>query len=290
MRLCRFDQGSYGVVLGDNVHDISVVVERIVKRAGTVPGDAVVANLDQIKTVVADPTDYQARPLASVKLLSPVASPSKLICAPVNYHAHIAEMRADKSVHNPARSGDIGEAGLFLKANSAMVGPSEGVALRFPDRRNDHELEIVVVIGRHGSDISQARALDYVAGYTMGLDMTLRGPEDRSFRKSIDGYAPLGPWMVTADEIADPNAVGMTLHVNDEPRQDCNTRDMVYDVQRLIEFASSFYTLYPGDVFFTGSAEGVGPVQPGDWIFGRCAAIGELKIEVKAHHTASQAA
>jgi 2,4-didehydro-3-deoxy-L-rhamnonate hydrolase len=283
MRLCRFDQGSYGVVSGDNVHDISVVIERIVKRAGAVPGDAVVANLDQIKAVVADPTDYHARPLAEVRLLSPVASPSKLICAPVNYHAHIAEMRADKSVHNPARSGDIGEAGLFLKANSAMVGPSEGVALRFPHRRNDHELEIVVVIGRRGSDIPRERALDYVAGYTMGLDMTLRGPEDRSFRKSIDTYAVIGPWLVTADEIPEPDELNFELKVNGEVKQSAKAADMVYSIRRLIEYASSFYTLWPGDVIYTGSPQGVSPVKPGDVMVADSPALGHMEVRVRAH-------
>jgi 2,4-diketo-3-deoxy-L-fuconate hydrolase len=283
MRLCRFDQGSYGVVVGDNVHDISVVVERIVKRAGTVPGDPVVANLDQIKAVVADPSDYRARPLAEVKLLSPVASPSKLVCAPVNYHAHVAEMRADKSVHNPARSGDIGEAGLFLKANSAMVGASEGVALRFPNRRNDHELEIVVVIGRRGSDIPRERALDYVAGYTMGLDMTLRGPEDRSFRKSIDTYAVIGPWLVTADEIPEPDDLTFELKVNGEVKQSAKAADMVYSIRRLIEYASSFYTLWPGDVIYTGSPQGVSPVKPGDVMLADSPVLGHMEVRVRAH-------
>jgi 2,4-didehydro-3-deoxy-L-rhamnonate hydrolase len=283
MRLCRFDQGSYGVVVGDQVHDISVVVERIVKRASNVPGDPVVANLDQIRAVVSDPTDYRAVPLGQVKLLSPVASPSKLICAPVNYRAHIAEMRADSSVHNPARSPDIGEAGLFLKANSAMVGPSEGVALRFLSRRNDHELEIVVVIGKRGSDIPRERALDYVAAYTMGLDMTLRGPEDRSFRKSIDSYAVLGPWLVTADEIPEPDDLNFELKVNGEVKQSAHAKDMVYDIRRLIEYASSFYTLWPGDVIYTGSPQGVSPVKPGDVMSASSPVLGDMEVRVRAH-------
>lgn len=283
MRLCRFDQGSYGIVVGDQVHDISVVVERIVKRAGVVPGDPVVANLDQIKAVVADPTDYPARPLASVRLLSPVAFPSKLVCAPVNYRAHIAEMRADASVHNPARSPDIGEAGLFLKANSAMVGPSEGVALRFLNRRNDHELEIVVVIGKRGSDIPRERALDYIAAYTMGLDMTLRGPEDRSFRKSIDSYAVLGPWLTTADEIPEPDDLTFELKVNGQVKQSAHAKDMVYDIRRLIEYASSFYTLWPGDVIYTGSPQGVGPVKPGDVMHASSPILGEMEVKVRGH-------
>src|ERR1700727_2582911 len=101
-------------------------------------------------------------------------------------------------------SPNILEAGMFLKANSALVGPSEGIPLRFPDRRNDHEVELVMVIGKTGSDIPQSKALDYVAGYCLGLDMTVRGREDRSFRKLPDGYAELGPWMATPGEFSDP--------------------------------------------------------------------------------------
>src|SRR6202030_473857 len=89
---------------------------------------------------------------------------------------------------------------------------------------------------------------DYIAGYTLGLDITVRGPDDRSFRKSVDGYAVLGPWMVTADEIPNPDDVTITLHLNNELKQTADTKDLIYDIGRLIEFASSFYTLYPGEL------------------------------------------
>jgi 2,4-didehydro-3-deoxy-L-rhamnonate hydrolase len=234
MRLARFNDNRYGVVVTDTIHDFTAVVERIVARVGAVRGDPVVAQLDQIRASVPDPETCQDYRVAEVALLSPVASPSKLVAAPTNYRAHIAEMAVDKSVSNPHLPTDIGKAGMFLKANSALVGPSAGVSLRFPERRNDHEVELVVVIGRAGSDIAEARALDHVAGYTLGLDMTLRGPEDRSFRKSIDTYAVLGPWLVTADEIPDPDNVAFSLHVNGQVRQDANTSDMVYGVRKLI--------------------------------------------------------
>jgi 2,4-didehydro-3-deoxy-L-rhamnonate hydrolase len=284
MRLCRYNEGKYGVVRGDDVYDVTAVVDRIVRRAGGgVRGDPVVARLEEIKAAVADADTYQAYPLASVELLSPVANPSKLVAAPTNYRAHIAEMAADKSVSNPGLPKDIGKAGLFLKANSALVGPSEGVALRFPERRNDHEVEFVVVIGRAGSDIPEERALEHVAGYTLGLDMTLRGPEDRSFRKSIDTYAVLGPWLVTADEIADPDNVDFSLAVNGEVRQDANTSDLIYRIAKLIAYGSSFYTLLPGDVIYTGSPEGVSPVKPGDVMVARSPAIGSMEVKVRLH-------
>src|SRR5205814_6686836 len=98
----------------------------------------------------------------------------------------------------------------------------------------------------------------------IGLDVTLRGPEDRSFRKSIDSYSVLGPWLTTADEIADPQALRLRLRNNGELRQDASTADMVYDVADLIAFASRFYTLHPGDALFTGTPPGVAALQPGD--------------------------
>ncbi len=284
MRLCRFDSGKYGVVRGDTVYDVTGIVDRIVRRSSDgVRGDAVVARLGEIKAGIADPETYQAYPVSAVKLISPVANPSKLVAAPTNYRAHIAEMAADKTAGNPNIPKDIGKAGLFLKANSALVGPSAGVALRFPERRNDHEVEFVVVIGREGSDIPEERALDYVAGYTLGLDMTLRGSEDRSFRKSIDTYAVLGPWLVTADEIPDPDNVDFSLSVNGEVRQDANTSDLIYGIRKLIAYGSSFYTLLPGDVIYTGSPEGVSPVKPGDVMLADCPAIGRMEVRVRLH-------
>jgi 2-keto-4-pentenoate hydratase/2-oxohepta-3-ene-1,7-dioic acid hydratase in catechol pathway len=114
--------------------------------------------------------------------------------------------------------------------------------------------------------------------------MTVRGREDRSFRKSVDGYAVLGPWFVTADEIPDPDSIPISLTVNGEIRQNSNTSQLIYDCRRLIEFASEFYTLYPGDLIYTGTPDGVGPVKPGDVVVGRSApALGELKVTVRAH-------
>ena len=210
MKLCRYDDDRLGVVRGDLVHDVTEAQTEIRKSSPyAMNGDAVVAALPQWRERIEHMADKApGTPIAQVRLLPPVARPTKLSCAPTNYQAHIEEMQ--KASQQPgsqivsAQSSKILEAGMFLKANSALVGPSEGIPIRFPERRNDHEVELVMVIGRTGSDIPQAEALDYVAGYCLGIDMTVRGREDRSFRKSVDGYAVLGPWMVTADEIADP--------------------------------------------------------------------------------------
>jgi 2-keto-4-pentenoate hydratase/2-oxohepta-3-ene-1,7-dioic acid hydratase in catechol pathway len=287
MRICRFDDDRLGVVIGDKVHDVSAAQAEIRAAARyDMRGDAVIAALPAWrarleKMAAAAP----GKPLAAVKLLAPVARPSKLMAAPTNYRKHIEEMSKVAEVHSGGVrrfSADIGEAGIFLKANSSLVGPSEGVPVRFPERRNDHEIELVLIIGKEGSRIPRERALDYVAGYSLGLDMTVRGPQDRSFRKSCDGYSVLGPWIATADEIADPDKVPLSLTVNGETRQDTDTSYLIYDIRRLIEFASEYYTLYPGDVYYTGTPEGVGPVKPGDRLSGRSVpALGELVVEVR---------
>jgi 2-keto-4-pentenoate hydratase/2-oxohepta-3-ene-1,7-dioic acid hydratase in catechol pathway len=208
------------------------------------------------------------------------------MAAPTNYGKHIEEMQKFRdTIPGLARfSPDIEKAGIFLKSNTSLVGPSEGIPMRFPDRRNDHEAELVLIIGKQGSDIPKEKAWDYIAGYSLGFDMTARGQEDRSFRKSIDGYTVLGPWMITADELPNPADVPFNLHVNEEKRQDSNTSFLIFDIPRLIEFASQFYTLYPGDLYYTGTPEGVGPVKPGDWIsLKSLPQLGELKIQVRAH-------
>ncbi|HSR55524.1 MAG TPA: fumarylacetoacetate hydrolase family protein [Alphaproteobacteria bacterium] len=288
MKLCRFDEDRLGVVIDDMVHDITDIQTEI--RAGArydMRGDAVIAALPEYRERMERAAEnVPGKPVSDVALLPPVARPSKVMAAPVNYAAHVAEMAAQPHVtgadQGPKRPSGIQNQGIFLKANSALVGASEGVAIRFPDRRNDHEVEFCVIVGKQGSHVTQADALDYVAGYTLGLDMTVRGREDRSFRKSCDGYAPLGPWMVTADEIPEPNNVPFTVHLNGELKQDAHSKDMIFDIPRLIEFATEYYTIYPGDVLFTGSPPGVSEVKAGDEMRCNCDLIGEMTVKVRA--------
>ena len=258
MKFCRFDDDRYGVVIGDKVHDITGVVDKVLsgkKKARW--GDPMIAHLDEIRAAVGDGSSYPAKALADVTLLSPTANPSKLIAAPTNYHAHVAEMEARRPGQPPGKG--IAGAGLFLKANSAMVGTGEGVHIRFLDKLTEHELEFMIVIGKECSQVSEADALNYVAGYCLSLDMTVRGGEERSMRKSIDSYAVIGPWLVTKDVIKDPNDVPFKLFVNGEMRHNAHTSDLIFNCQKLISLASEFYTLYPGDVM-TGECEHLGPL------------------------------
>ena len=286
MRLCRFDDNRLGVVDGESVRDVTSALDVLPQVRYPLPKhDPLIADLPQVLARVrAVASDAPPLPLAGRTLLSPVASPGKLVAAPVNYHAHLDEVRADRALHqnNPAHTVTIHTAGLFLKANSSLVGPGQGIVIRKPDRRTDHEIELAVVIGKEGSHITKTDAMAYVAGYTIGLDITIRGTEDRSFRKSVDTHSVLGPWLVTADEIPDPGNLDLQIAVNGEERQNSNTSRLILSVAELIELASSFYTLYPGDVIFTGTPEGVSPIEAGDEIVATIAKIGTMRVRVRA--------
>ena len=284
MRFCRFDEDRVGLVLGDAVCDVSPALAGLPEfRYPAPPYDALIANLDKIlaqASVVAE--SAPCVPLSEVKMLSPVANPGKIIGAPLNYEKHLVEARANSEIHqgNPANLATIDKAGLFLKATSSLAGESQGITICKPDRRTDPEVELVVIVGKKARHVPRERALDYVAGYSIGLDVTTRGTEDRSLRKSADTYSIVGPWVVTADEIANPGALELSLSVNGEQRQRSNTSDLLMGVPDLIELASSFYTLHPGDLLFTGTPEGVSAVSPGDQVVASIQEIGTLHVVV----------
>jgi len=285
MRLCRYDDDRVGVVRGNEIFDATVALEMLPPLNWPVPqGDHLIANLDALRPALESAAD-ESRPIPihAASLKSPVANPGKIIGAPVNYHKHQEEAIADAAINLGREIKTIDTYGLFMKANTSLVGPGEGVALRFTDRRNDHEVELAMVIGQGGSDISRTDALSHVAAYAIGLDMTVRGTEDRSLRKGVDSYSVLGPWLVTADEVADPDKLDLELLVNDAVRQTSNTDQLIFDCARLIEYASSFMTLYPGDIIMTGTPEGVGPVEPGDVMHASIAGIGAMSVAVRAH-------
>lgn len=282
MKICRFDQNRLGKIEGDRVLDVSAALEVLPDfRWPVPPGDALIRHLDLVIARIEEiAAAAPSRPVSEIDLASPVANPGKIIGAPVNYQEHLDEAIADSGISFGADVPPIAKIGLFLKACSALVGPAEGVTIRFPNRRTDHELELAVIIGKAGTGIAYDEALDHVAGYSIGLDMTVRGTEDRGLRKSVDSYAVLGPWLVTRDEIDDPGNLDLSLHVNDELRQHSNTSNMIFDVRRLIEYASAFYTLHPGDIIMTGTPEGVAPVRRGDIMTCRIKGIGEMKVAV----------
>src|SRR4051812_18615680 len=166
MRLCRFDNGRLGVVQGDSLRDVTAALDVLPAYRYPLPScDPLIANLpaviDRIRTLL---LNAPAVPLAGVTFLSPIANPGKIVAAPVNYQKHLDEVRGDEGLHHQNPINTIHKAGLFLKATSALAGAGEGIALRKLDRRNDHEIELVFVIGRTARHVSKADALDYVAG------------------------------------------------------------------------------------------------------------------------------
>ena len=284
MRICRFDDNRLGVVTDKGIHDVTELLAQLPHWTYPLPVfDPLVKNLPKLRPALEQQSKQSApKPLKGVRLLSPVANPGKIIAAPVNYKKHLEEVLAQKELHHGNLINEIHRAGLFLKATSSLIGAGQRIELVHLDRRNDHEVELAVVIGKPARNVSAANALDHVAGYCIGLDITIRGPEERSFRKSPDTYTVLGPWLVTADELDDPSRLSFSIAVNGEIRQDANTDDLVLGVKELIELASSFYTLHPGDIILTGTPQGVGPVCPGDVLFARMDRIGDMRVEVGA--------
>lgn len=286
MRLCRFGDNRFGIVDGASVLDVTGALDVLPShRWPFPPGDLLIGHLDQVVERAKRLSGSAARlPLSEVRLRSPVANPTKIVAAPVNYQKHLDEVKGDGQLHHntQAHTITIHQAGLFLKAASSLAGPGEGIALRHLDRRNDHEVELALVIGRRANNVAREEALSCVAGYAIGLDITIRGSEDRSFRKSPDSYTVLGPWLVTADEIPNPGILDLEISVNGEMRQKSNTKYLILGVPELIALASSFYTLYPGDIISTGTPEGVSPVVPGDTVLATIEKIGSMEVHVRA--------
>ena len=205
-----------------------------------------------------------ARPATVAKLLAPVV-PSALLCIGLNYRRHAAEGGA-AIPEFPV---------LFMKAPNAVQDPGDPIVLPRHLRSDqvDYECELAVVIGRACKNVTRERALDHVLGYTCANDVSARdwqgkwGGSQWCRGKTFDTFAPLGPCLVTPDEIPNPNALGIKLDINGEVMQDWNTDDMIFDVPRLIEFLSGSTTLLPGTVILTGTPHGVGFARkPQRWL------------------------
>ncbi|MFW6598496.1 fumarylacetoacetate hydrolase family protein [Propionibacteriaceae bacterium Y2011] len=233
--------------------------------------------------------------LDDVVLASPLRRPPKLLAVAANYADHIREgggtpMTSDRAIPR-----------LFLKPSTAIIGPRDPLPLPTVSHAVDWEVELAVVIGRRCRNVPQADALDVVAGYMTANDVSARSldfPVERAEEhrapffewltgKWPDGFAPLGPWLVTADEVPDPQQLDLQLSVNGQVRQDGSTAGMIFSVTELIAFASSFMTLEPGDVIETGTPAGVGAATqeflgPGDVITARVGELGEQRTEVVA--------
>jgi 2,4-didehydro-3-deoxy-L-rhamnonate hydrolase len=270
MKLCTFDEGEgplTGVIEGQSVlplRDTVEMVELIQRGAGWA-------------------STAPALPLPSVRLLAPIVPKRNVFCIGWNYAEHFAEGKAFRPADAIQEIPD--HPALFTKNPFAIIGPE--AAIRYPapiSEQLDYEVELAVVIGREGRDIGERDALDHVFGYTIANDVSVRDVQrtwhgGQWFKgKNFDTHLPLGPWIVTKDEVPDPQALRITTRVNGVTKQDSNTKHMVFPVARIIAELSAGLTLQPGDVIMTGTPEGVGMGRkPPEWL--KPGDVVELEIE-----------
>ncbi|WP_296560636.1 fumarylacetoacetate hydrolase family protein [Pigmentiphaga sp.] len=285
MKIAVFNDYRVGLVEGDSIYDITSAIPGASPAWPAIFMTRAIADWQSLRPRVLEArTTATPVPLSSVRLLPPNPCPIQVIAAPANYRKHIAEMGA-MAVTRKGRSAR--EQGFFMKSTASLTGPARGIELpRSVTRRFDHESELAVIIGKTCRNVPRAQALDAVFGYSCLIDVTMRiekdvAEEERVMRKSFETFTPLGPWITTADEIADPQQLSNQLFVNGELRQDANTRDMIVGVAELIELASSVMTLYPGDVLATGTPEGIGPIRAGDKVAIRIDQVGQMEVGVR---------
>jgi 2-keto-4-pentenoate hydratase/2-oxohepta-3-ene-1,7-dioic acid hydratase in catechol pathway len=272
-----------GLVIGEEVFDAA----ELTGKAGYATVSGILADWkaaeDALKKAAAGAAKSRAKrqSLAKMKLLAPVPSPPTIFCAGANYADHAAAMARKQGMPEPA---DPHEQGLkpwhFIKAPPAIAGPNTAVKASKYAKELDWEIELAAVIGRPAKDVSGKKALAYVAGYVAANDLSARdrgrrpGVEATSpFKmdwikhKSFDGSCPIGPWIVPASDIADPQNLGMKLWVNGMLKQDSNTRNMLFTLAEQIEQLSINMTLQPGDLILTGTPAGTG-AESGNFLKG----------------------
>ncbi|ADU93870.1 fumarylacetoacetate hydrolase family protein [Geobacillus sp. Y412MC52] len=277
MKLALFNDFQLGVIVDNTIYEVgSRLFGRLHQGVGFCPMTQLIAEFDTYRSEIENYLyECPAYALADVRLRQPLKKPGKIVAAPVNYVSHQKEMKVEHTAKG---------LGFFLKAPSSIIGPGDTIVLPDPNRRFDHELEFAFVIGKTAKNVKAENAYDYIFGYTGLIDVTLRPDEthheERCLRKSFDTFTPMGPWIVTKEEIADPNNVNMVLTVNGEVRQQANTKEMICSVAELIEIYSHIMTLEPGDVITTGTPDGVGPIRDGDVIRMEIEGIGGYSVHV----------
>ncbi|WP_205499772.1 fumarylacetoacetate hydrolase family protein [Rufibacter psychrotolerans] len=282
MKLIRFGQAGQekpGVILQDTFYDVSGFGEEYNEQFFATGGLARLANYVQEQEGKLPQVDPQTR------LGSPVARPSKIVCIGLNFADHARETGA-KHPEEPV---------IFFKATTALTGPNDHVMIPRGSEKTDWEVELALVIGQQASYVSEAEALDYVAGYCLHNDVSERafqlergGTWDKG--KGCDTFAPLGPFLATKEEIQDVNNLGMWLKVNGELMQNGNTADLIFKIPHLVSYVSQFMTLLPGDIISTGTPAGVGLalnppryLQPGDVVELGIEGLGSSRQQVVAY-------
>ena len=293
MKICHYNDNQAGAVVGDRVHPLGDI---LVKAGHLEPGYTM---LDVVAKLASEPAamklarfTVQSGPtlaLASVRLLAPLTNPPAIWAAASNYRAHEAEMR-DKmgSYDRSAFSKDDLMAEFFLKPLASIVGPGGPVVLPAVSRDVDFECELCAVIGKTAKRVPEDRALDHVFGYTILWDFSQRDPwgrgrqNTRNIRKGFDTFTGLGPWIVTRDEVDDPQNLAIRVEQNGQPVMSAHTGDMICTLREHIRFLSAVTTLAPGALISTGTPAGVAKLAPGDRLKGSIERIGEMEVAVEA--------
>ena len=282
-----------GIVKGDYVFEIGAH-GKLVGSMGSVPSSVdqlLRDNPDLMRSSWARGSEVNGVPLHSVKLMSPITGPEKILCAAVNYKAHGAE--AD--VKPPS------EPYFFTKFRNALIGDGDPILIPKISKKADWEVELSVVIGKTGKYIPRQHAMEFVAGYAVSNDISFRDLQFPSSwsgssalgqnfvkGKGLDGAFPFGPWLTTKDEIRDPNDLKLSLSVNGKVMQESSTADMIFGIDYLIEYLSSGITLQPGDIISTGTPSGVALysgepyLRHGDIVEASIGGIGALRNPVVA--------
>jgi 2-keto-4-pentenoate hydratase/2-oxohepta-3-ene-1,7-dioic acid hydratase in catechol pathway len=275
MKLAFFDDFKLGVVTGDKVVDVSDVVKDIPRMGPQDVIRGVIEKFDQLKGKLADAAAKgQGKPVSQVKFRAPLPRPENIICMAVNY-------MEDGTLPEPAPIN------AFMKSPSSIIGDGDTMVL--PDMAAtifEGEAELAVVIGKKASHVKAADAMSYVFGYTNFIDGSARGvvPPTNVFyqMKSRDTFAPIGPYIVTADEIKDPHKLPIVLTNNGTVMQKFNSDDMAHKIPRCIEWVTAIHTLMPGDILATGTNHrGLNPFMDGDKIELTCEGCGTLHVTIK---------
>jgi len=274
MRFVRFDGDRLGLLTSDGTGIIDLS-DRLRINARDPLREYIRGDYDASEYADDEP-DYD---VDEVHVESPIKRPGKVIAAPLNYENHIEEAISDKDITTDEWFS-IKDKGYFLKTPSSVVGPDDGIELPFTDRRTDHEVELAFVMGEDAKDVDAEDAWDNIFGYTILLDISLRGDQDRSNRKSYDTFTVIGPCVATPDEVGDPQDLEMELRLNGETRQRENTGDMVYTCADIVQYASLGATLEAGDVITTGTPEGVSSLADGDTIDAQIEGVGSMTVDV----------
>jgi 2-keto-4-pentenoate hydratase/2-oxohepta-3-ene-1,7-dioic acid hydratase in catechol pathway len=293
MKICHYNRNEAGVVAGDKVYPIGdALVKAKYVRDGYTMLEVITALANEAGALdIARGAEKSVAPLplASVKLLAPITNPPSLWAAAANYRAHQAEMKIKMgSGDRTELSKDELMAEFFLKPTSSIIGPGDTVVLPKVSKDVDFECELCAVIGKKARKVTEDRALDYVFGYTICWDLSQRDPwgrgrhNTRNIRKGFDTFSALGPWIVTKDEIDEPQNLSINVEQNGKPAMTAHTSDMICGIREHIRFLTSCLTLRPGDLITTGTPAGVKKLADGDHLKGTIEKIGAMELNVAA--------